>query len=327
MIKEVRMKKILSVMLAALLLLCTFSLTAFAADETVAYVSWGGNDAYDGLTPDTPKKSWKTFEDAGVMSLLQNGGTLVAVGKAYLGASYTMPAMSDTLTITSVYNGVDYKNPEPAENPACAFKMATGATLTLQSNVVFDDIILFQENNQNTIKVGLGTTLTVTDSVILQTKPGNDYHYKIVVELGGTAILSKAAQETFTIENLGGTVLTYGDENAPAVTNAPVVTTEAPVVTTAAPAVVTTAAPAETTAAPAVTTTAAPAETTEAPVETTEAPAVTTAAPAAPTTTAPAASTAPAEEGGSNVGLIIGIVTAIVVVVAIVVIVLKKKKN
>ncbi|MBQ4598370.1 MAG: copper amine oxidase N-terminal domain-containing protein [Clostridia bacterium] len=206
------MKKILSLVLAALLLVCACSLTAFAADGTVAYISFTASNDNDGLTASTAKKSFGTFDATGVMSLLANGGTMVVVGKAYIGGSYTLPAMSAPLTITSVYDGVDYKKAEPAENPDCAFKMASGANFTISSDVTFDDIILFQENDQNTITVPLGTTLTITDKAVLQTKPGNDYHYKIVVEMGGTAILSKAAQEVCTIENLGGTVSTYGGD-------------------------------------------------------------------------------------------------------------------
>lgn len=216
------MKKVLSFVLAALLLVCACSLTAFAEDGTVVYVSFAGNDANDGLSAAAPKKSWGTFEGTGVTSLIQNGGTLVAVGKAYLGGSYALPALSAPLTITGVWDGVDYKNPEPETNPAAGvFKMASGAKLTINSDVIFDDIILFQENNQNTITVPLGATLTVTDKAVLMTKPGNDYHYKIVVEMGGKAVLSQAAQEAFTIENLGGTVETYGAE-APVTPTEPV---------------------------------------------------------------------------------------------------------
>ena len=306
------MKKILSFALVAVMLLCACSLLAFAAEGTVAFVAWNGSDSNDGLTPATPKKSWKTFEDVGVMSLLQNGGTLVAVQKAYLGASYSMPMMSAPLTITAVHDGVDYRVPTPADNPdSGVFKMASAATLTLNSDVTFDNIILFQENVQNTIAVPLGVTLTITDTVDLLTKPGNDYHYVIKVEMGGTAILSKAAQETCTIENLGGTVKTYGDASTP------VATTPAPAETTAAPVV----APVETTAAP-VETTAAPVETTAAPVETTAAPApAETTAALAETTAAPA----PAETV-APIGLIIGIVAAVVVLAAVVFIIIKKKK-
>ena len=212
--KEVIMKKILSVVLVACMLLCACSLTAFAADGTVGYVSFGaGNNANDGLSAATAKKSFGALDGDGIVGLLANGGTMVVTGKAYIGGSYTLPALAAPLTITSVYDGVDYKNPEPANNPDCAFKMASGAKFTISSDVTFDDIIMFQENNQNTIIVPLGATLTVTDKAVLMSN--HDYHYTIVVEVGGTAILSKAAQEAFTIENLGGTVTTYGGGDAP----------------------------------------------------------------------------------------------------------------
>ena len=112
---------------------------------------------------------------------------------------------------------MDYKNPEPATNPACAFKIASEAVLTIQSDVVFDDIILFQEHLQNTIKLKKGATLTVTDKVIFMTKEGNDYHFKILLEEGSTAFLTEEAQKVFTIENNGGEVITYGSA-APAQT-------------------------------------------------------------------------------------------------------------
>ena len=196
-------------------LLLALSVPAAAAD-TVAYISYtDGANTNDGLTPSTPKKTWGTFSGSGVMSLLEDGGTLVVVGKGYVGLDYSMPAMSDTLTITSVYGGVDYKNSLPVDNPACAFKLLSGATLTINSDVVFDDIILFQQYDQNTIVVASGATLTVTDSVVFQAATGLDYHYKIVVESGATAILSEEALSVFTIDNQGGTVETYGDEEEP----------------------------------------------------------------------------------------------------------------
>jgi len=97
----------------------------------------------------------------------------------------------------------------------------------------------------------------------------------------------------------------------------------------------TTAAPETTTAAPSTThpdqreglesTEAVPGSTTEAPAadaETTAAPAADAETTAAPETTAPASSA----EGGSNTGLIIGIVAAVIVIAVIVVVVVKKKK-
>ena len=213
------MKKILSLVLAALLMLCTLSFTVSAEDGTVAYISFTGSNDNDGLTANTPKKSFGTLDANGIVSLLANGGTMVVVGKAYIGASYSLPALSAPLTITAVYDGVDYKNPEPATSPSAGmFKMKGSAKLTINSDVTFDDIILFQENEQNTIVVPAGVTLTVTDKAVLMT--AKDYHFKLVVEEGGKAILSKAAQETFAIEN-NGTVETYGGEEAPTTTVAP----------------------------------------------------------------------------------------------------------
>ena len=86
--------------------------------------------------------------------------------------------------------------------------MASGATLTIGSDVRFEDIILFQENKQNTIHVTMGATLVVTDTVVLLSKPGVDYHFKVVIDEGATAILSEAAQNAMTVES-DGTLLTY----------------------------------------------------------------------------------------------------------------------
>ena len=176
-------------------------------NATVAFHSYAGNDNNDGVTPATPKKSLGNTSGAGVIGLLKSGGTVVAVGKSYIGNNYTLPALEGPLTFTSVYNGVDYKNAEPANNPACAFKIADGAILTIKSDVVFDDIILFQEHQQNTIKVTEGATLIVTDKAVFMSN--FDYHYKLVLEKGTVAILSEEAQKNFTIEG-EGEVITYG---------------------------------------------------------------------------------------------------------------------
>ena len=180
-------------------------------DIQAVFHNSNGNDQNDGLTPETPKKSLGSLT-SGLISLIPRGGTVVTVGKSYIGANYTFPQASGPVTFTSVYGGVDYKNPEPATNPACAFKMASGATLTIKSDLVFDDIILFQENVQNTIHVTEGATLIVKDSVTFMTKPGNEYHYRIIVDDGCTAILSAKAIETFEIYGAGEVVnSTTGD--------------------------------------------------------------------------------------------------------------------
>ena len=176
-------------------------------NPTVAFHSYAGSDSNNGLTAQTPKKSLGAIGGTGIFGLLQSGGTVVAVGKSYLGNSYTLPTLDAPVTFTSVYDGVDYKNAEPKENPACAFKMAAGAVFTIKSDVVFDDIILFQENDQNTIRVSEGATLIVTDKVVLMSN--HDYHFRILLEKGAFAILSEEAISRFTIEG-EGEVIPYG---------------------------------------------------------------------------------------------------------------------
>ncbi len=329
------MKKILALALTALLAVSVLALTAFAAEEPVltndtkCYIGFNvGNNEYSGLTADEAKKQLLFFEDNGAVSVLKDGGTMVAVGKLFIGGDYTLPELGSTLKITSNDGTTDYKNMVPIDNPFCAMKMAKGATLTLTSDVIIDDIILFQEHvDTTTFAVTNNSTLMVNDNVIslgsmLSAEP---MYMSIYVEAGSTAIVKGGTWQSITGE--GEIIIADGVEvlesgEAPAETTAaPVVGTDAPAETTAAPAE-TTAAPVETTAVP-VETTAAPVETTVAPVETTAVPVETTAAPAE--TTAAPATTVPAESG-APVGLIVGIAAAVVVLAAIIVVVVKKKK-
>ncbi len=174
-------------------------------DLDVVYHSNSGNDKNDGLTPDTPKKSLGSLT-SGLISLIPRGGTVVTVGKTYIGYSFSFPQTSGPVTFTSVHNGIDYKNPEPVTNPTCAFKIASGASFTISSDVIFDDIILFQENDQNTIRVTAGATLMVNDNVVLMTKPGNEYHFRLIVDEGCTAVLSEEAIKAFEIYGDGDVI-------------------------------------------------------------------------------------------------------------------------
>ena len=178
--------------------------------DGLAFINYqNGNDANDGTSAAAPKKAFGKPTGSGVLSLLTRGGTLVVTGKAYIGsAKFELPEMSGELVITSNYGGVDYKKATPETNPDCAFKIQSGGELTINSDVRFDDIILFQEGAQNTIVVKPSTTLIITDKVVLMSKPGVEHHFRIVIESGATAILSEEAQSTMTIEN-SGELLTY----------------------------------------------------------------------------------------------------------------------
>lgn len=183
------MKKFPSTLLIAALLLGVFSLSVFAASDTVAYLSTNtGNDSNDGLTANTPKKTFGKTTGIGIASLVKDGGTIVIPGRYAFGSSFTINMKGD-VTFTANDGKIDYKNTEPATNPTSgSLKMAGEAKLSIASNVTIDDIILFQEGGQNTIVVKSGATLTITEKVITMTK--QNFYMNIEVEAGGTAIIN-----------------------------------------------------------------------------------------------------------------------------------------
>lgn len=228
------MKKLIALCFAALLLLSVLPMAAFAVDASelphltstsVAYLDYGGADANTGNSPSAAKK---TFGSA--LNLLKKGGALVASGKAYLAKDYTFPQTTTPLLFTSTYGGVSYAKATPQNNPDCAFKMAKGCSLTIRSDVIFDNIIVFQEAAQNSIIVEDGGTLVIGSGVVNMTK--QSYQMKIVVESGGTLVLGGG---DFVIENNGGKIIenyTYAyseiKETAAPVETKPEVKTDVP---------------------------------------------------------------------------------------------------
>ena len=348
-------KRIIAIAMAAMLVILG-SISAFAATEpkvtsdAICYISFQtGNNDYDGQSVDTPKKQFLSLEDAGCISVLADGGTLIAVGKAYIGGDYIMPELGSTLKITSNDGKANYKNGMPFENPACAMKMRSGVTLTLQQDTIIDDIILFQESAMNTIIVANNSTLVIGDKVECMSNiaAANPCYMAIEVEKGSTVILNGGTFEQVTgdgtIVNNGATIV--GEKTDAPVTSETTKATEAPVTSepvktttpakTSEPAVTSGKEPADTTA-PAASTDAVVTEDT---ASTTAATEKTTAKESASTTekkeTAPASSAvttaateqAPASEGGLGTGAIIGIVAAVVVVIAVVALIIVKKKK
>lgn len=345
-------KRIISIAVAVMLVVLG-SVCAFAAEEpkvtadTVCYISFQtGNNDYDGLSAETPKKQLLTTEDNAAMGVLKDGGTLVAVGKLYIGGDYSMPELGSTLKITSNDGKANYKNGIPFENPSCAMKMKTGATLTLQSDVIIDDLILFQEGAMNTIKVTNNSTLVIGDKIECMSNLAslNPCYMAIDVEKGSTVILNGGTFEQITGE---GTIINNGatiQSESAETTSAPEETTAAPEVTAEAtsaadkPVDGTTVAPDNTdaTGAPEDTTAASESTdetaaeskeetkaTTKEETQATEDKTADTAASTEASATAPAAS----DEGGVNVGLIIGIVAAVIVVAVVIIVIVTKKKK
>ena len=343
-------KRIIAIAMAAMLVILG-SISAFAATEptvtsdAICYISFQtGNNDYDGQSVDTPKKQFLTLEDAGCISVLADGGTLIAVGKAYIGGDYVMPELGSTLKITSNDGKANYKNAIPFENPSCAMKMKGGATLTLQQDTIIDDIILFQESTMNTIIISNNSTLVIGDKIECVSNPvaANPCYMAIEVEKGSTVILNGGTFEQVTGE---GTIINNGATIVSEQADTP-----ASSETTSAPETPVTTEPAKTTEPAAVVTddtkevVATDESTASEPVsedvttesektepEATKAPETekTTDTEKAADTSAPeTTAAAPASEGGMSTGAIIGIVAAVIVVIAVVVLVIvKKKKN
>lgn len=180
------MKKTVFIWLLMFYLTLGLCLTA-AAEDAVAYAAFAGSDENDGLSAQTPKKTLGKPDGKGSMSLLASGGTLVSVQRLYIGTDYTL-SLGGPLTITGMYGGEDFRNREPQNNPAGGMlKFAAGKTLTVESDLTLENLLLFQQFDQNTIRVANGATLTVRDSV--ECTSAQAFYMKIVVEEGAKAIL------------------------------------------------------------------------------------------------------------------------------------------
>ncbi len=198
----------------AMLLIGAFVLTIIpmAAEEpslssnSKAYIDFANGDNENNGTSASSAK--KTLSSA--ISLLQSGGTIVASGKLYVGANYTVPAVNNTHLITSNDGSENYKNFEPKTNPACALKMASGVTLTFANDTIIDDIILFQETAyNNTIKITNNSTLVIGENVdcIGSFQAVKPCYMEIEVEAGSTAIIKSGTFQRITGE---GTIINEG---------------------------------------------------------------------------------------------------------------------
>ncbi len=193
------MKKTFSVLLALALLMCAIPF-AIAAADPIAYVSTSdGNNANDGLSALTPKKSLGKKAENGAISIVKNGGTLVIPGRLLIGSADTTYTLNidGALTITANDGMTDYKNPAPSTNPSSgSLKMASGVVFVVASDLTLDDVILFQEAKQNTFRVKSGATLRITDKIVTLTK--QDFYMNIEVEEGGTAIIDGGTFSSIT---------------------------------------------------------------------------------------------------------------------------------
>ncbi|MBQ7172409.1 MAG: LPXTG cell wall anchor domain-containing protein [Clostridia bacterium] len=168
--------------------------------DKVFYMSFAGANTNDGLTKTTPKASWGAVNETGIASLLVDGGTVVCVGKSYVGTNYTLPDFDgNTVLFTAVdTDGTSYLGDATSQTGNIlghtGGQPANVYTFTITGNVIFDNIGLLNRNKAAagdtlTFEVAEGGALAVTDSVVFQNVSGGYAVPKLKVNAGGVAYL------------------------------------------------------------------------------------------------------------------------------------------
>ncbi|MBR0327433.1 MAG: metallophosphoesterase, partial [Clostridia bacterium] len=123
----------------------------------------GGNNDNNGFTADAPVKTMKTafirLASYGV------GGTAVLCGQSYIsGDDYALRDAGGTVTVTSVYNGVDYRQTKTA----C---LITVNPLYINSDLVFDYVNLVETGNSKNWYLQYND-LVINDTCAIYTNSG-----------------------------------------------------------------------------------------------------------------------------------------------------------
>ena len=126
------MKKIICMLIAAVILTGALFISAFASDAVV-YVSVNkGSNENSGLSPDAPKKMISS-----AVSALKDGGTMVITEKVQIGGNYTLSA-DGPITVKATYDGKSYINTNPEKNPSGgSLKMVDSVTLSVASDLIW----------------------------------------------------------------------------------------------------------------------------------------------------------------------------------------------
>ncbi len=133
--------------------------------DTKPVVFWrsiGGNNSNDGLTADSPVDTIvEAFDRLAVFGM---GGTVVLCGQCYTPTS-TLADAGGTVTVTSYYNGIDYRE----TNTAC---MINTNPMYFNCDVVFDNIAFVAPQNAKAWYLQYND-LTVTDTCKLHQNLGS----------------------------------------------------------------------------------------------------------------------------------------------------------
>ncbi len=117
----------LSMIFAAVLAISFFTVAVCADSNTVIYVNGAGNDSNAGTSSD---KAVATLDRA--YALLADGGTMVICGEVQILANYATPVYTKNITITSVYNSVDFRT--------AGAKLTVGANFYLNGDTVIENV-------------------------------------------------------------------------------------------------------------------------------------------------------------------------------------------
>ncbi|MBQ9428422.1 MAG: ADP-ribosylglycohydrolase family protein [Clostridia bacterium] len=146
------MKKLWGIMFVLLAFGAAFALSAFAAD--VVFVADGGKG--DGSRADAPLS---TLEAAA--GKLPTGGTVVVCGQLSL-VNSVCPAYGGQITVTSVYDGVDYRRTNGAK---MIFADKNANPISLGGDTLFDHIILEVRDNRARAITGNGNKIVFGSDV------------------------------------------------------------------------------------------------------------------------------------------------------------------
>ncbi|MBR5538266.1 MAG: copper amine oxidase N-terminal domain-containing protein [Clostridia bacterium] len=163
-----------------------------------------GSNSNNGATPETAVKSY----GGGVFKQITVGGTIVLSGKSVIGGVaptnvYNLPNMAKTLTFTSVYDGVDFR--EKAE-----FLINDDTVFVISTDVVMDGLVIRGNSKESIIRVANNAALTLTDSVDFRPAIKDPVPYTIEVEKGSYLFIAPTLKDKFTIKG-EGTVIDYVD--------------------------------------------------------------------------------------------------------------------
>lgn len=153
-------------LVTALLMLLTFALCASAAGTaTVVYLSGSGDNAADGLTPETAVAGLNA-----AYNLLDpnKDGTVVLCGEFTQNGHFARAHSAKSITFTSVYGGVDYRE-------SGAVYKVNGNRFALADDTTFENIT-FESLGGTFLLIGQHHAVTIGEGVEMNNFKGADYN-------------------------------------------------------------------------------------------------------------------------------------------------------